>query len=236
MYEVILKLSYDETSCNLSRRFSSLKMLMWCNRYHDVIEVVVKDPTEHESFIREVPKPEGTIEDSSDRQSFHIITKPCSCMREEMSIVRIIGKLDILHISPVMVERGWQYHRIVVFRHKDFEELLRRLGEAGFLVEVLRKVPFEGFIASSLTLNADALFSALTDKQMDALLTAHRFGYFNFPRRADVQEIAATKHVPRTTYSDNLKKAEGKLVSALIPYIRLFRQAPKEKRLGIRLK
>lgn len=38
--------------------------------------------------------------------------------------------------------------------------------------EILRKVDFDGFIASSLTLTADALFSDLTEKQMDALLTA----------------------------------------------------------------
>jgi len=157
-------------------------------------------------------------------------------MINEMSIVRLIGNLDILHVSPAMAEKGWEYHRIVVFRHKDLEDLLKRLGESGFEVEVLRKVPFDGFIASSLTLNADALFSGLTDKQMDALLTAHRFGYFKFPRKADVQTIANKKHVPRTTYSDNLKKAESKLVTALIPYIHLFRQAPKEKRLGIKLK
>lgn len=56
--------------------------------------------------------------------------------------------------------------------------------------EILRKVDFDGFIASSLTLTADALFSDLTEKQMDALLTAYSNGYYSLPRKANVQDIS----------------------------------------------
>ncbi len=50
---------------------------------------------------------------------------------------------------------------------------MQRLEAKGFVFDVVRKVPFDGFIASSLTLTADALLSNLTEKQTDALLTAY---------------------------------------------------------------
>lgn len=220
----------------MTRRFSSMKMLFWCNREHDVIEVIIRDPQERALLSKEVPEPEGTVDVVEGQPCFHIITKHCTCMEAEKSVLRLIEDLNILYISPGMAEKGWEYHRIVIFSHEDFEELMRRFEKAGFSVEILRKASLDGFVASSLTLNADALFSGLTQKQIDAILTAHKFGYFNMPRKADVQAIAAKKNVPRMTFSDNLKKAENKLVTALIPYIQLFSLASKERRENLKIK
>jgi len=130
----------------------------------------------------------------------------------------------------VVYEKGWEYYRLIAFRHKDLKRFLERLEERGFVFDVLRKVPFDGFVASSLTLTADALFSDLTEKQMDALLTAYRHGYYRLPRETDVQTIANKRQVPRTTFQEHLKKAENKLVASLVPYVQLFKQASVEKR------
>jgi len=151
------------------------------------------------------------------------------------TMARHIGTLDLLHIFPVILEKGWQYHRIIAFRHEDFEELLHRLEKAGWISKILRKVRFNGFIASSLTLTADALFSALTEKQINALLTAHKNGYYMLPRKADVQTIAAKEQVPRTTFQEHLKKGENKLLAALVPYIQLYNHAPTEKRKSLQI-
>jgi len=106
----------------------------------------------------------------------------------------------------------------------------------GWFYKILRKVPFDGFVASSLTMSADALFSGLTEKQMEAVLTAHRHGYYNLPRAADVKAIAAKEKVPRTTFQDHLMKAENKLVAALVPNIKLFYHASPERRKNLRVK
>jgi predicted DNA binding protein len=91
------------------------------------------------------------------------------------------------------------------------------------IVQIIRKVPFDGFVASSLSLTAGAIFSGLTEKQMNALVTAFTYGYYERPRRSDVQTIASKIHVPRTTFQEHLRKAEKKIVSALIPHIQLYR-------------
>ncbi len=231
LFEVVLKATFNDEFFDLTRRFTSSKIFTWCNREHDVIEMIVENPNDYPLVMDEVRKTEigGIVEESSDNSRFCLMVHECHCMLED-TLVRHIGKLNLLNVFPNVIENGWAYNRLIAFRHEDFEELLRRLEKWGWDYKILRKAPFNGFIASSMTHTADALFSDLTEKQIDAMLTAYRHGYYNLPRDADVQTIAAKEKVPRTTFQEHLKKAENKLVAALVPYMQLFDHAPKEKR------
>jgi len=236
MFEVVLKATCDGYFLDMTRKFPSLKMFIWCNKDHDVIEVIVKNEEDYSLVMEQMRKCEilGIVEESSGDQKFYLLVHKCHCMKED-TMAKHIGTLDLLPVFPVILEKGWQYHRVIAFRHEDFEELLHHLEKSGWILKILRKVPFDGFIASSLTLTADALFSGLTGKLIDALLTAHRNGYYMLPRRADVQTIAAKERVPRTTFQEHLKKAENKLLAALVPYIQLYNHAPTEKRKSLQI-
>ncbi len=133
-----------------------------------------------------------------------------------------------MHLSPVIHERGWEYYRAIVFRHDDIDSLFKRFDEKGYQYEIIRKAPFDGMISSTLTLTADAIFSSLTEKQLAALLMAHSNGYYQFPRQTNVKNLAAMKHVPRTTLQEHLQKAESKLVSSLMPFLQLYAHLPSE--------
>jgi predicted DNA binding protein len=113
---------------------------------------------------------------------------------------------------------------------ENVRRLLARLRQDGYSVEILRKTPFDSCIASLPTLTTDALFSGITEKQMDALLTAYAQGYFRYPRGADLQTIASRQKMGRTTFLEHLKKAENKLITALIPHIELYRHVPQDRR------
>jgi hypothetical protein len=234
LFEVVFKVTHDCPFGNISRKFPSLKMFEWCNREHEVLEVIVEDHEEYAAVMEELSKLRGIIGKSSDRDKVHLVMKTCYCSLEN-SVTRNIDACNLLHVAPVIYEQGWEYFRVIAFKHEDLEELLQRLDEKGFEFEILRKVPFDGFIASSLTLTADALFSDLTAKQIGALLTAYKNGYYRLPRKADVTEIAFKERVPRTTFQEHLKKAENKLVAALVPYIQLFNHAPLEKRQSLKV-
>jgi len=238
LFEVALKIAFPNSFlADITRRFPSMSIFIWCNRENDVFEVVVRNPEDYPLVMDEIHAHPfmGLIEEISDDRRLYLNVRECHCMKED-TIVRHIGELDILNIFPNMIENGWAYHRLIVFRHKDLEELLRRFDNWGWVYKILRKIPFDGFIASSLTLTADALFSGLTERQMGALLTAHRHGYYNLPRDADVQTIAAKEKVSRTTFQEHLKKAENKLVAALVPQLELFIHAPSERRRSLRVK
>lgn len=61
----------------------------------------------------------------------------------------------------------------------------------------------------------DSLVSELTDRQFQALRTAHAAGYFDWPRESSTEEVAAELGVSRATLSEHLRVAEGKLFDAL---------------------
>ena len=244
LYDVALKVTlldgrtHNESSfSDLTRRFPSTSVFIWCNRENDVFEVVVRNPDEYPLVVAEIRSwnTEGVVEEISDDRRLYLNVHECHCMGQD-TIVRHIGKLDILNIFPNMVENGWTYYRLIVFKHEHFEELIRRFEKRGWYYKIMRKAPFDGFIASSLTLSADALFSGLTERQMDAILTAHRHGYYNLPRNADVQDIAAKENVPRTTFQEHLMKAENKLVAALVPHMKLFNHASPERKRNLRVR
>jgi len=237
LFEVVLKVTHNGFFTDLTRRYPSASIYIWCNRINDIIEVIVRNPEEFPLVTDEIRKSPimGVLEEISDDRRLYLNVNECRCMKQD-TIVRHIGELDILNIFPNVIENGWAYHRLIVFRHKDLDELLRRLELWGWVFKILRKVRFDGFIASSLTLTADALFSGLTEKQIDAILTAYRHGYYNLPRDADIQTIAAKEEVPRTTFQEHLKKAENKVVGGLVPYIQLFNHASPEKRRSLRVK
>lgn len=238
LFEVALKVVWPTSLwADLTRRFPSTSVFIWCNRENDVIEVIVRNPEDYPLVVKEIHATPimDVIEEISDDQRLYLSVHECRCMKQN-TIVRHIGELDILNIFPNMVENGWAYHRLIVFKHKDLEELLRRFENWECFYKILRKVPFDGFVAGSLTLSADALLSGLTEKQMEAILTAYRHGYYNLPRDADVQAIAAKKKVPRTTFQEHLQKAENKIIRALVPHIQLLNYAPPERKKHTRVK
>ena len=244
MFDVALKVSFLKTHnrsqfflTDLTRRFPSTSIFIWCNRENDVLEIVVRNPEEYPLVLEEFracPISRGVEEISDDRRLYLNISE-CHCMDQD-TIVRHIGKLDVLNIFPNMIENGWVYHRLIIFKHEALEELLKRLENTGWFYKILRKVPLDGFVASSLTMSADAILSGMTEKQMEAILTAHRHGYYNLPRLSDVQTIAAKEEVPRTTFQEHLMKAENKLVNALVPHLKLLNHASPERRRSLRVK
>ena len=243
LFDVALKITYSQPSprshffIGLTQKFQSASVFIWCNRENDVIEVVVRNPEEYPFVVEEIRAIhiKDVMEEITDERRLYLNVHTCHCMKEN-TIVRHIGELNILNIFPNMIENGWAYHRLIVFRHKDLEELLKRFDKWGWHYKILRKAPFDGFVSSSLTMSADALFSGLTEKQMEAILAAHRYGYYNLPRAADVKEIAAKQEVPRTTFQEHLMKAENKLVSALIPNIKLYYHASPDRKKNLRIK
>jgi predicted DNA binding protein len=229
LFEVSFKVTHDCPYCNISKKYPRLKMFDWCNREYDVIELITDEQGEYSAVIDEISKIKGMVEKSSDLHNAHFFVKKCYC-RAEDSMTRILDESALLQISPIIYRHGWEYYRVIAFRHEDLKALMQRFEKKGLKYEILRKVDFDGLIAGSLTLTADALFSDLTEKQMDALLTAYSNGYYSLPRKANVQDIAHKKKVSRTTYQEHLKKAENKLVASLVPYVQLFKRVAPEKR------
>jgi predicted DNA binding protein len=192
--------------------------MVWRAGKREVIEVIPKGSTEISPIIEEIAHQDEEVEIFQEDERGSIISKVHLCQVERI-LEECIEELGILVINPVMFARGWQYHRIVVLHHDHINKVFSKFEEACFVPWMLRKVPFRGFSESQMTIATETLFADLTEKQVNAVLTAYAYGYFKRPRDADVQTIADKIGLSRTTFQEHLKKGENKIMKAIIPHI-----------------
>nr|KXH75490.1 MAG: hypothetical protein AM325_11150 [Candidatus Thorarchaeota archaeon SMTZ1-45] len=229
LFEVVFRAKYDNPLSEITEDNPSVKIFQWCNDKHDVMELIMQKQEDYDQIRNGMSRAMEIIDEIHNGENTHVITRMCTCGGPG-TVQNYLKDPTLLLIPPIAYEGGWEHLRLIAFRHERVKKLLTRLREDGFEVEIIRKKPFDGYIASSLTLTTDALFSGLTDKQVHALLTAYAQGYFRFPRGADLQTIASKEKISRTTFLEHLKKAENKIITALIPHIQLFRQLPQDRK------
>lgn len=226
-FEVFFKAKHDCPFCNLSGRLPSAKMFVWCNSISEVVEIVL----EKRSDYRKVRKVLDTLVDITDEafegENIYLVTKKCDCTFDNSVTVRLEAH-NILYLSPVSYEAGWETYHTIAFRHNDFRRFMESASQMPAEIIITRKTTLNGNIRSLLPISVGSLFGDLTVKQIEALLTSYSMGYFRFPRKRDVKGIAEVKRVPRTTFQEHLTKAENKVIAALVPYLKLF-QAKSEQ-------
>jgi hypothetical protein len=77
-------------------------------------------------------------------------------------------------------------------------------------------------------ISLSSAFSELTQKQVDALLAALDYGYYQVPKRVTAEEVARKRRVPRTTHEEHVRKAESKILRAMAPYLRMYASSAPE--------
>ena len=161
------------------------------------------------------------LDESEISSNMRLVSQNCICS-EKTTVHDNIQDLEILNVMPVFASKGYEYYRLIAFKHEAIEELFNRLYAHGFEVEVQEKAPFYGMVSDNLiTLNS--IVSKLTDKQMSAIIAAYNNGYYQTPREVNVRGIAKRLEVPRTTLQEHLNKAENKLISSIVPQIQLYK-------------
>jgi predicted DNA binding protein len=138
LFEFVFKVTHECPFCDISKRFPHLKMFNWCNREHDVFEIISDKSDEYSAAINDLSKIDGMVEKSSDLQNAHFFVKKCFCKSED-SVTRIVDEFDLLQISPIIYRHGWEYYRVIAFRHKDLKGLMQKLDERNFKYEILEK-------------------------------------------------------------------------------------------------
>ena len=229
LFEVVFRARYENPLSEITKDNPSVKIFQWCNDKHDIMELILQKQEDYCRIRDDMTKAVKIVDEIHNGANTHVITQMCSCGGPG-TVQSYLSDPSLLLIPPIAYENGWENIRLIAFRHENVKKMLSKLSDDGFEVEIIRKKPFDGYIASSLTLTTDALFSGLTEKQVHALLTAYAQGYFRFPRGSDLQTIASKEKISRTTFLEHLKKAENKIISALIPHIQLFKQIPPDRR------
>lgn len=116
----------------------------------------------------------------------------------------------VFPLKPQLAENGFEWWTLASTSKKALQDIVKKVRAGGATIELLslRKENPNFFAAGAL---AD-----MTRLQREALLTAFRHGYYEYPRKTNLKKLSAQLKIPRTTLTEHLRKAEGKLMPVVL--------------------
>jgi predicted DNA binding protein len=225
LWEVELRAAYDYPFIELSRLVPETPISMWCLWQKELLQVPTRDVESLKAVGRAIRQAGRVVEEWSDTQGARLFLLDCTCDRYEGSPWNLVEANRCWDLPPVVYRDGWVGLRVGSFEQRrplDLFDALKRRGNA----ELLRKRELSLNVLPS-TVWTGALFGDLTGRQGEALLAAHRQGYYASPRKVTTEAIAHRLGRGRTTYEEHLRKAENKVMASLIPYLELYLQSDR---------
>ena len=232
MFEVSFKLQHDCPYTRFSMKHPDVRLVELCNNQVHVMEVDCPDIetfTKIEPDLKELLLWKGgrILKKNFLEGNLQLIVKTCRCSKVSPNVSEIVEKNSCLPIQPETYYGGWEEYRVIGFRENDYKRMFEELTQLGPLQIVHKKVIPEKSIRDVFAISVSSVFSELTDKQVNSLLAALEYGYYQVPKKTTAEEIASKHKVPRTTFEEHLRKAESKILRAMAPYVRMYASRPQ---------
>jgi len=114
--------------------------------------------------------------------------------------------LDLIWDTPM----GFSGGALVLSVVGEDEELRKLMGIIDKLGEVKQ------MHVQPASFHQEDMLANLTKRQREVLIAAKRYGYYDYPRRMNAEELAKRVGVSKATVVEHLRKAEGRLVASLL--------------------
>jgi predicted DNA binding protein len=113
---------------------------------------------------------------------------------------------------PATVDGDYEIHNVLASSRKDLRTLERTLRQnrRSFRILSLKEVP------SADRTPVAVLTKGLTPRQHEAVRVAFRRGFYNYPRRTRIADLAQEVGLSRSTFQEHLRLAEVKLIRYLL--------------------
>jgi predicted DNA binding protein len=219
-FEALLEIRHDCPYCVLTERYSGLRISSWDNVTTHVAVVISSKPEDLEAFEAELASflPYATV----NRQccGLEIVIQNRDC--DPRSVTALIASTHCWSAQPAVAEGGWERYRVFSWDKSNILNLVNLIKENGGTVRVgaMHQVGLPSFTEEMLV-PVESLMAGLTDKQIGVLTSALEQGYFESPARISADEMARLAGLSRSTFMEHLRKAEGKLLSNVLPLLRI---------------
>jgi predicted DNA binding protein len=141
---------------------------------------------------------------------------------EKMTAIREIEKFSCLVLYPVIYEKGWEHYTIIAVRERVLPKMFSKL-EKESKIQIRSKVKIERSPGGTSNLILpEQIFSKITRRQAQALISAIELGYFKIPKKIKLEDIAQVAGTPRTTLEAHLRKAESRIMNSLAPHVKTY--------------
>ena len=79
------------------------------------------------------------------------------------------------------------------------------------------------------TVSSKRLFSELTEKQVQYILTAISAGYYDIPSKTDIRALSNRLSISKSTLQEHLSKANSYILKALLPILFLHLKTMRQE-------
>lgn len=224
--EVRIRLEHDCPYTRFTKAFPQVEMLHWCSRESDVLEITPSnaDPAALDAgvdrLLRELGAKEVRRIPVGTKGRVVVQKHSYSSMRQNVNAV--IEEHNCMEVQPTVYKGGFEWYRILAFDNEDLVRLFGTLSRWADVNVVSKDNLTEYSARETMTVSIRSLLGMLTERQLKALLVALSAGYYDTPRKVRTEDISRRLNSPRTTYETHLRKAEGKVMRALVPYVELM--------------
>lgn len=214
VWEAYFRCQYEYPLVEISAELPSTPLYSGCLGNRLWVQVPALDPDAVEVVSGRISRAGGHIVGSSRAGDAHLLLIAEPWSREQGLHPSFESSQCRLSI-PWMYRDGWGFFRVLSLDEGHLRSLFDRLELFGS-VRLLRKSERPLDVLSTAA-RWQTVFSDLTPKQAEAILQAHSAGYYSSPRAVTRADIARKLGVGRTTYEEHLRKAERKVMLALVP-------------------
>lgn len=115
---------------------------------------------------------------------------------------------EIFFIKPVLSNiDGYEYWEIASWEKSRIDRFIRNLGKSKIDVKI------QSIIQSKLSeIHFPKIMPKLTKKQKKAIEIAIINGYYQYPRKKDLKDLAGIMHIGISTFQEHLRRAENKII------------------------
>ena len=175
------------------------------NKFHILgIHILEGDEKEKNGFANSLKKHKKTIEFEQEGDMLLVLIK------EEEKFYSLIYDPSLYHPTPTTIKDGLENWNIASFQRDKLEKLIKE-------IEKWREKLKNFELLKLQTLNLKEIYfpkiiPELPEKQKQAFQLAMKSEYYTFPRKIDLVHLAKISKVSTSTFQENLRKAESKIL------------------------
>ncbi|WP_134668475.1 helix-turn-helix domain-containing protein [Halorussus marinus] len=147
-----------------------------------------------------------------------LITDDCLKSSDDDHIESVLADHGCLLVPPLTYADGTKWCRVLALDPANLTGFYRAVA-ADHPVTVESKREVASVAADRPLLTFQSALPDLSARQREALATATEFGYYRIPRDTTTADLAAEMGVERRTFEEHLRRAENKLLGAMVEYL-----------------
>ena len=217
-FEIRIKAQHSCPFLDFANSFS-VPVHSYCSRDYDILEVNTEIDQSHIDLLNELfPKEAACKIIHSGSISYVMMNCLCEGLYE-MSITSLVQQAGGMQEYPIRYFQGYEYHKIRCLNETTLSQVLKGVEQLPYLkVMGIENLGERGMYQSQM-ISAFEILENLTKTQLKVLIDAYEGGYYSIPRSIRTKDLAERYDISRYAVDKSLRKAENKIIQAIMPYL-----------------